>query len=245
MADEPSTPTFYVVLVEPKFSGNIGAVARVMMNFDVEKLYLVNSCDLDLEGYARAMHATKILDDAQVFSTFKDAVKNLDYLVATSSIEAKTDKHHLRNPVLLEEFAEKIFETKGNVGLVFGREDYGLFNDEIAACDIMVKIPTSELYPSLNLSHAVSLVLYSLYLKKALIPKRRRTLGPVEKEKLFEFFAMLLDEIDYPSHKKEHTKIMFSRIMGRAMPSKWEFHTLMGIFSKTLGKIERQKKKKR
>ena len=138
------------------------------MNFDFEHLYLVNPCELDNVCYARAMHATKILDNAKTFSCFEDAIKNLDYLVATSSIESKTDKRHLRNPVLLEDFSEKIFDVKGKVGLVFGREDYGLFNEEIAACDIMLKIPTSESYPSLNLSHAVTIVLYSIYLKKAL-----------------------------------------------------------------------------
>jgi tRNA/rRNA methyltransferase len=245
MAEKPSHPTFYVVLVEPKNPGNIGAVARAMMNFDIKHLYLVKpSCELDNVCYARAMHAASILDNAQTFSSFKEATQSLDYLIATSSIESKTDKRHLRNPVLLEEFSEKLFEVKGNIGLVFGREDYGLFNEEIAACDIMVKIPTSETYPSLNLSHAVTLVLYSIYLKKTVIPTRRRPLGSLEKEKLYEFFSQLLDDIDYPPHKKEHTKIMFKRIMGRAMPSTWEYHTLMGVFSKTLGKIRRKQRKK-
>jgi TrmH family RNA methyltransferase len=245
MVKKKKSPTFYVVLVEPKYNGNIGAVARAMMNFDVEKLYLVNPCELDDVCYARAMHATKILDDATIFSSFEDAVKNLDYLVATSSIESKTDKRHLRNPLLLQDFSEKIFEVEGTVGLLFGREDYGLFNEEIAACDIMVKIPTSDTYPSLNLSHAVTLVLYALYLKKAFIPKRRRPMGTVEKEKLYQFFAELLDDIEYPAHKKEHTKIMFKRIMGRAMPSTWEYHTLMGVFSRSLGTIKRTHEKKR
>jgi len=245
MVDKKSLSTFYVVLVEPKYPGNVGAVARTMMNFDVENLYLVNPCELDAVCYARSMHATKILDDAKTFSSFKDAVKDLDYLVATSSVESKTDKRHLRNPVLLEDFAEKVFDAKGKVGLVFGREDYGLFNEEIAACDIMLKIPTSEKYPSLNLSHAVTVVLYSLYLKKTCIPKRRRSMGPVEKEKLYEFFAHLLDDIDYPQHKKKHTTIMFKRIMGRAMPSKWEFHTFMGVLSRAHGKIKRLQEKKK
>jgi tRNA/rRNA methyltransferase len=240
MAKKNPPSVFYIVLIEPKYSGNIGAVARAMMNFDVEKLYLVNPCELDNVCYARAMHATKILDNAKMFSCFEDAVKNLDFLVATSSIESKTDKRHLRNPLFLEDFAEKIFDVKGKIGLIFGREDYGLFNEEIASCDIMLKIPTSESYPSLNLSHAVTIVLYSIYLQKASIPTQRRPIGPLEKQKLYEFFGQLLDNTNYPSHKKEHTKIMFKRIMGRAMPSKWEYHTLMGVFSRALGKIKRK-----
>lgn len=213
------------------------------MNFDFKNLYLVKPCSFDDECYARAMHAQKIVDNAKTFSSFDDAVKNIDYLVATSSIESQSDKRHLRNAVLLEDFSDKIYAVEGNVGLVFGREDYGLFNDEIAKCDIMVKIPTSESYPSLNLSHAVGLVLYVLYVKRKSKIKGKRRLDKVEKDKLYEFFSNLLEEINYPEHKKENTKIMFKRIMGRAMPSKWEYHTLMGVLSKTLEKTKKNKNK--
>ena len=197
---------FFIILVEPKYGGNIGAVARTMMNFGFDKLYLVNPCELDDDCYTRAVHATKIIEGAKIFPSFKEAIKNMDYLAATSSIESKKDKKHLRNPILIENFAEKIFELDGKVGLVFGREDYGLYNEEIAACDIMLRIPTSESYLSLNLSHAVSLVLYSIYIKREFIPKEKRNIGKTEKGKLYEFFSDLLEEINYPEHKKENTK---------------------------------------
>ncbi len=210
-----------------------------MMNFDFESLYLVNPCALDDECYARAMHAQQILENARIFSSFTDAVSDLDYLIATSSVESLNEKHHLRNAFVLHELAEKIGQLEGNVGLVFGREDYGLYNEEIAACDALLKIPTSEAYLSMNLSHAVSLVLYTLYVQK-ISPKKRRTIGKLEKEKLYAFFTDLLEEIHYPEHKKENTEIMFKRIMGRAMPSTWEYHTLMGVFS---GAVEQLKHK--
>jgi TrmH family RNA methyltransferase len=209
-----------------------------MANFVFNNLYLVNSCELDDECYTRAMHAHKIIDNAKIFSSFEQAVKGIDYLVATSSIESQNDKRHLRNAVLLENLSEKLFEMDGKVGLVFGREDYGLYNEEIAACDVMLRIPTSESYLSLNLSHAVALVLYSLFVKRKAVSKKKRTIGKIEKEKLYDFFSELLNEINYPKHKKENTEIMFKRIMGRAMPSKWEYHTLMGVLSKSLEKIE-------
>ena len=205
----------------------------------------MNPCKLDDDCYARAKHAFKIIDDAEIFPSFKEAVDDLDYLVATSSIDYKKDKKHLRNPVFLDSFAEKIFEINGKIGLVFGREDYGLYNEEIAECDIMLRIPTGESYLSLNLSHAVSLVLYSLFINKDFKPKLRRNIGKVEKEKLFGFFSELLDETDYPEHKKDKTQVMFKRVMGRAMPSKWEYHTLMGVLSKTLNKIENNSKQKK
>ena len=212
-----------------------------MANFDFYNLRLINPCELDDECYSRAMHAYKIIDDTKIFKSFKEAVKDIDYLVATSSIESKNDKRHLRNAVLLEDLADKIFKIDGKVGFVFGREDYGLYNEEIAVCDIMLKIPTSDSYPSLNLSHAVALVLYSLYVKKKAEPEQKRIIGKIEKEKLYTFFSELLNEINYPQHKKENTEIMFNRIMGRAMPSKWEYHTLMGVLSKSLEKMRNKK----
>jgi TrmH family RNA methyltransferase len=212
-----------------------------MANFDFKNLCLVNPCKLDDECYARAMHAQRVLEDAKVFSSFENSVKEIDYLVATSSIDSKNDKRHLRNPVMVEAFSKSICDVKGKIGLVFGREDYGLYNEEIANCDIMVKIPTDESYQSLNLSHAVGVVLYSLYINKESKKKSKRIIGKIEKEKLYTFFSGLLNEIDYPLHKKENTEVMFKRIMGRAIPSKWEYHTLMGVFSKTLEKIRKQK----
>jgi TrmH family RNA methyltransferase len=213
-----------------------------MANFDFKNLFLVNPCDLDDECYIRAMHAGNILDKAKIFSSFQDAVKNMDYLVATSSIESINDKRHLRNAISIRDFSNKINEINGNIGLIFGREDYGLFNEEIALCDVMIKIPTSEKYPSLNLSHAVGIVLYSLYLKRDILQKAVRYLDKIEKEKLFSFFSEILKEINYPVHKIENTEVMFKRIMGRAMPSKWEYHTLMGVLSKSLEKIKKGKR---
>jgi tRNA/rRNA methyltransferase len=212
-----------------------------MANFDVSHLYLINPCKLDDEAFRRSMHASAILQQATVFSSFQEATRGMDYLVGTSSVETISEKKHLRNPVYLEEMVDKLQEVEGNIGLVFGREDYGLFNEELAACDIMVKIPTSDQYSSLNLSHAVGLVLYALYIRNQGKPRTRRTIGSLEREKLFGFFADILEEINYPKHKKEKTAIMFRRIMGRALPSTWEYHTLMGVLGKT---IECLKKKK-
>ena len=212
-----------------------------MANFDFKNLYLVNPCELNDECYSRAMHAYEILDNSKIFKTFKDSIKDIDYLIATSSIESTNDKRHLRNAVILEDLAEKIHKIDGKIGILFGREDYGLFNTEIASSDILLKIPTSDSYPSLNLSHSVGLVLYTLYIKQKYEPREKITIGNIEKEKLYDYFSELLKQINYPEHKKENTEIMFKRIMGRAMPSKWEYHTLMGVFNKSIEKIKDKK----
>ena len=236
-----SIPEFYIVLIEPKYSGNVGAVARIMMNFGFKNLLLVKPCPLNEECYVRAVHAYSILDNAKIFGSFEEVTNFLDYLVATSSIETKSDKKHLRNPVSLQDFSNQIFDTDGKVGIIFGREDYGLYNPEIASCDIMLRIPTDDDYPSMNLSHAVAIVLYSLFINSNFKPRKKRDIGRVEKEKLLEFFNLLLEEISYPGHKKEKTSLMFKRIMGRAIPSKWEYHTLMGVIGKAIENIQKNK----
>ena len=235
-------PKFYIIIAEPKYPGNVGAIARSMANFDFDNLILINPCKLDDECYTRAMHAGKILNNSKIFPNFTEAIKDIDYLIATSSIESQNEKKHLRNAVVLQDFSDKIFELDGKIGLVFGREDYGLYNEEIAACDMILRIPTSEKYLSMNLSHAVTLVLYSLYIKKDFIPKERTNIGKIEKEKLFDSFSKLLNEINYPEYKKEKTIVMFKRMMGRAMPSKWEYHTFMGVLSKSIEKNNKKQK---
>ena len=226
---------FIIILVEPKYAGNTGAVARLMKNFGFKNLWLINPSFSINDDECRkfAMHAQNILDNAKIFQKFEDALKSVDYMVGTSSIESKNDKHHLRKAYDVRKFAEEIYKLKGKIGIAFGREDYGLLNDEIKKCDLLVKIPTSNEYPSLNLSHAVCIVLYELFMSKY-EPIEIRLANGKEKEKLYEFFDRLLDTINYPEFKKENTRILFRRVIGRAMLSKWEFHTLMGVLKKAI-----------
>lgn len=235
-------PTYTVILIEPQHPGNIGAVARIMKNFEVTDLSLVNPCDITDEAYIRAVHADDILDQACIFPSFQEAVESIDFLVATSSKETISEKKHLRNPLYLHEFSERIQEAEGVVGLLFGREDVGLLNEEIAQCDVIVKIPTNPEYKALNLSHSVGIVLYQLYLAGTELPEKRTPLDEQEKHLLYQTFSELLQEIDYPKHKHEKTEIMFKRLMSRAIPSKWEYHTLMGVIRTAAKRLKQQNK---
>jgi tRNA/rRNA methyltransferase len=241
-------PTFSVILVEPKYSGNIGAIARIMMNFDVHQLILVNPCAIDDEAYIRSVHATSILDKAQIVDSFEEAIKQVDFVVGTSAIFTDSEKKHVRIPIVLEEFIKKIVKVDGTIGLVFGREDYGLYNNELGLCDMLVTIPTSNTYASLNLSHAVSLVLYRLYAseeKDIELPHDPTRIDGAEKRLLLDSFEATLDVIGYPEHKKEKTKVMFTRMMGRALPTKWEYHTLMGVFQHIRRNHKRKEERKK
>ena len=232
----------FIILVEPKYPGNTGSVARVMKNFGFSNLILVNpafSIDED-ECRKYAMHAQDVLDNALILSSFEELVDSIDYLVGTTSIESRNDRHHLRKAMMVKDFAREIYKMDGRIGIAFGREDYGLLNSEIEKCDLLVKIPTSDVYPSMNLSHAVAVLLYEIFSSRY-EPEERILASGMEKEKMYEFFDALLDAINYPEYKKENTRILFRRVMGRSMLSKWEYHTLMGVFKKAIRAAERKK----
>ncbi len=232
----------FVILVEPKYPGNVGAVARVMKNFGFTKLVIVSpSFSLNHDDCRKyAMHAQDIIDNAILMRNFDEVVEYMDYIVGTTAIESKDDKHHLRKAFTARKFANEIYKLEGRIGIAFGREDYGLLNEEIKKCDLIVKIPTHDEYPVMNLSHAVCIILYELFVNKYK-PLEIILADGKEKEKLYEFFDKLLDAIEYPEFKKENARILFRRVIGRAMLSKWEYHTLMGIFKKAIEKSRKSK----
>lgn len=218
-----------VVLVGPRVDGNVGAVARSMANFGFTELCMVNPCTLTDEAFKRAKHANYILKDAQVVGSFEEAIADCFHVVGTSGIVSAGEKHYIRIPLTPREFAERLEGVEEKVAVVFGPEDSGLSQEDLARCDLLVSIPSHEDYPVLNLSHAVTVVLYELYQKQIHVGSPKKA-SEHEREKLNEFFDELLDAINYPDFRRERTSIMFRRMMGRAMPSRWEFHTIMGIF---------------
>jgi TrmH family RNA methyltransferase len=232
-------PEYRVIFAGPKFQGNIGAIARAMKNFQLNDLYLVNSCEIGDECLARAKHGKDIVENATHVKSLEEAISGLDLIVGTSGIASKSHKKHLRRNLTPKELAQKMSDIKGSVGILFGRENYGLYNSELGICDNVVTIPTSSEYPVLNISHAASIVFYEIFQIHAQVTEVKEASG-FEKDKMMGHFTKLLNVIDYPEHKKKKTKIMFQRILGRAVLSKWEFHELMGVFSRTLNTISRK-----
>jgi TrmH family RNA methyltransferase len=224
---------FVTILVEPKIEGNIGAIARTMKNFGMTKLILVKPNRLGTEAYQRATHSTDILDNALIVDSFDSAISNVDLVVGTSAITDTGDKHYLRTAMTPTEFAMKILKFEGIVGILFGREDFGLTNKELEKCDLLVKIPCNPTYPVLNISHAASIIFYELYKNtQTKVEHVIRSPSRVEKEKLYDYFTQILDLINYPEHKKKDTVVMFRRLIGRSMPSKWELLRLIGVFNR-------------
>ncbi len=226
-------PNFSVVLVEPQTPGNIGAVARSMGNFSLERLLLVDPAPIDDEAKARAMHAKEILCNAVIVDDLEELLKKFDMVIGTTGIHTEKEKKFLRKVETPERLVDSLKNYQGDVALVFGREDSGLSNEELKNCDRLVRIPSSEDYPILNLSHAVGIVLYEVFKEfgEQTVKNEDKTSESSERERLMEVFSNIMECMDYPEHKREKTEIMFRKILGRATLTKWEYHRLMGVFS--------------
>lgn len=224
--------------MEPKNEGNVGAVARSMRNFGAGDLVLVRPCALGDEARKRAMHGVGVLEAATTVADFDAAVKGADLIVGTSGIHTASEKRFARIAVDPKDLVRRVTPMEGTVALVLGREDFGLLDEELLKCDLLVTIPAIDAYPILNVSHAAAILLYELF-NAGPPPRSLRAASGLEKEKLHEAFASLLEATDYPAHKRARTKVMFRRLLGRAVPSKWEFHALMGVFQRATKRIAR------
>ena len=149
-----------VVLVEPSGPLNVGSVARLCANFGVASLRLVAPrCDpTDPQAKQMAVRGLEQLLACELYPSLEDAVADCRRVVACSGrVEAKEREHLLPQPAL-----QWLLEPKpgpNHVALVFGREDHGLHSSELNLAGKLLRIPTSEAYGSLNLSHAVAICL--------------------------------------------------------------------------------------
>lgn len=228
-------PQLRVILVDPLYQGNVGHVARSMMNFGVTDLAFVAGVALGDEARDRAVHAQKVLDDAPRCGSLDEAGAGCDLLVGFTARMTGQEGKYRRNPVDLRDWAPKAAAHPGRIGLVFGREDRGLTNEDADRCDVLVCIPTHEMYRSMNLAHAATVALYAIYAEGDVAKVKEYTPAPKsDLDRLAARFALLLEAGDYPPHKRAATVTMFQRLVGRADPTAWEVTTLLGAFKDVL-----------
>ncbi|MEI6063248.1 MAG: RNA methyltransferase [Pseudanabaena sp. ELA748] len=154
-------PNIRIVLVETAGARNLGSVARVMKNFGLSDLWLVNpQCDrLGDEAKQMAVHAPEILENAKVVHSLSDALVGCHRAIATAGRIDKgdmkvTDPHQGLSWLMQAQIS----------AIVFGAEDRGLSNTEIQHCQQVMRIPVNPDYPSLNLAQAVGICCYQLQL---------------------------------------------------------------------------------
>ncbi|MFA5221932.1 MAG: RNA methyltransferase [Methanoregula sp.] len=228
-------PEIDIVLVAPIYEGNVGFAARVMKNFGFTRLVLVDPCKLGNEAKARASHAQDVLASAEL-CTIEDVFARSSMVIATTGEVSKSVCTPMRMPFYSpRELREHIGALDGRISILFGRENWGLNNEEVKRSDMICTIPTAEEYPILNLSHAVGVVCYEL----ANLPKAQYKLAsPFEMGHLYHHIDQFLDAIEHPEFKRENTMVMMRRIFGRANLTTREASTVHGLLRRTMGHID-------
>ena len=243
--DELGLPNVAVILVEPETPGNVGFACRVMANFGVKKLRIVGT---DPREYPQAqifsVNAVDILENAEIYENLESALRDME---ASWAATARTGSNHsvTRACVPIRDLPDP-GARDGDVALVFGRESNGLTNEEVLLCDLAFTIPTSEDYNSMNLSHAIAVVLYELYGNYAEVTPRRPTdpRAATRKERMLvaDLFDESIDKTTIKDFRKPIAKQVFRNLVGRAYMTGREIATLTGTVRKIRQLIDRNSK---
>ncbi len=236
-----------IVLIEPETSGNVGAIARSMANFDCKNLVLVNpKCNhLDKVALDRASHAKVILKKAKVIKSknlekIEKQIRKLgNHIIATTS-KLGNDYNILRSVENVNDISKKVNKENNKIVLLFGRESCGLTNQELEIADFSITIPASDKYPVMNLSHAVTICLYEFYKNlnsKKIESKKPKQAQRSEINQLNKMINKTIDNMTFLRDTQEKTqRIVWKKIISKLMLTKREAFALMGYFKKVLKK---------
>lgn len=227
-----------VVLVRPIYSGNIGAVCRAMKNMGITDLALVApQREINwLEARTMACHADDVLANRKDYTTLKEALADCALAAGTSAREGLYRAH----AKTARDWAPRLWEAAhaNRVALVFGSEDNGLTNEELAHCTHVIRIPSSPAYPSLNLAQAVMICCYEMFLVSGTVPPPME-LSPeasmAMREKMFDLWHDALLSIGFmKGDKADHMMMGLRRIFARAPLTEKDIRILVGIARQTL-----------
>ena len=201
-----------------------------MANFGLKDLAMVKGCGLADESYARSKSGRPILENSKRFETIEEAIAECDIAIGTSGIRPEGDKRWFRAPQDVKKINE-IITKRENPALLFGRENHGLYREELALCEATITIPTNSKYPILNLSHAVAIVLYEIKRsEKVKRLKKQKSVSQEEFERLVDRIMELLENSSYPERRLDRSKTTLRRLVSRGNPNIGEYENLMGIF---------------
>jgi len=198
------------ILVSPAREENVGAAARALKTMGFSSLWLANpQCNhLGEKARATAHSSNDILEKAKVFHSLKEARAGISLLIGSAAKKRNVAEDYHR----VEDLTE-IIRAKGNtvekVGIVFGSEESGLTNDELAQCDLLSTIPMIRKYPSLNLGQAV--MVYAVYLSKLSLEyarKKKRPAGEDELQVVKEKATQVLADVGMDPEGNIYPRIM-------------------------------------
>ncbi len=227
-----------IILVAPQMGENIGAVARAMKNFDIYDLRIVDPRDgwPNEKTVRMSVGAADLIANARIFGSVVDAISDLSYVYAATATPRDMNKEY----VFSRDLKEDIPKT-GKVGIMFGRENCGLNNQEISYANKIITIDTNLSFSSLNIAHSVAVICYELFQARMQSrPYVQPTLaGNDELEYFYEHLFNSLEERKFfrVREKREKMSLKIRNIFARIDNlSKTELQTLRGIITVLSGK---------
>lgn len=214
----------HIILVEPIYEGNVGAVARIMNNFSFANLRIVGSLPTKNDFYL-AMHSTFILENVQVYDDLKAATADLDRVIAFSRRVGKLKPIDM-DPKAMAQYASQVKELR--LGLVFGRETFGLTDLEADLCPLRCHIPANPAFPSINLAQAVAIACWEISSVKAQKPiTKAKALGGKEMEDLHKYMMDVMQSSGFfQDHESTNWDVFLRRMLMISNPGKmmsWRF----------------------
>jgi len=241
MKESDNLDRIQIVLVQTQDGANIGSVCRAMKTMGISKLVLVSDTTYD-ENRVRtlALHASDIWENRVVYKTLDEALSTSIYSVGATRRRGKFRKSDYLSP---EQLCEKVsLMGDGLVSIVFGRESSGLTDDEVNSCSQIVTIPTSDKFPSLNLSQAVQIITYNLYNRLKPFPVENT---PVTKERVNKAVVDSMENLDTIGYfkqdlEKQWTTTLLKDVFERAQLTESEVKRIEKLFFK-VSKIAKYK----
>ena len=162
------TKNISIVLFKPKYAGNVGSVARAAKNMGITRIVVVGAKEFDREEMEqRSTHlAADVLDQIQYVASIEEALGGFHYIVGTTARLGKARGPFVSPRAAAQTIAD--LSQKNKIALLFGPEDTGLANDHLRLCHSVVTIPTSREFTSLNLSQAVMILCYEIFIATSL-----------------------------------------------------------------------------
>lgn len=241
-----------IVLVHPEEARNVGAVCRAMANSDLSDLRIIGKKDsLDYQKVkVLAVHAFDVFQKAKFFSSLKGALSDCTLSCATTRRRGRKRKGKLLFPEEMAAFIDRITgrqgeEGGGKVAVVFGNERTGLNDEEINECNLGVTIPSSEVFGSLNLSHAVQIICYVLF---RFTGEKQTGYVPIDAVRLQKLVTSIADNLQtigfFSVAGREGMEMFWRDILAKSALSEGDTHYLEKIFSKIAGLFRNNHSKK-
>ncbi len=232
MAGNSVASRLVVVLVSTRNPLNIGAAARAMVNFGFNDLRVVNPYPVAFRNAKSAVGASSVLKSAQEYSSVAEAVAGCSLVIGTTAARNRKLDHELRP---LHEGATLIRKRlrAGSVGILFGSEKRGLSNHDLSYCHWLMKIPTLDEQPSMNLGQAVAVCLHELVrrVRPSASPVNRATAHSAEIDRLTTLLLEVLISSSYlKSAPSSSTEEKIRRLVRRLNLSAEDVELWLGIF---------------